>query len=94
MRQLDILGYALLFFLHIQLLNYFKDCNCADACINCAITLSLHVACEESATQDVTSNMLDLIPTISAGGLTGEDIEPGEEVHKRVEKFGRPVGQG
>lgn len=51
----------------------------------------LDVTCGEDGNLDVTSNHLDVIPVNYA---LLNDGEGGEEINKRPEKFGCPVGQG
>ena len=65
-----------------------QDCSCIQRCQYCTIELHLHVTCQENRTIDVTSDMLDVVSMMQS-----EEME-GEELSKRVEKFGYPVGQG
>ena len=44
---------------------------------------------------DITSNMLDVVPTSKPGSFGNYDPDDGgEELAKRVENFGHPVGKG
>ena len=42
---------------------------------------------------DVTSNMLEVVPTTRPGYGGFDDADGGEELAKRVENFGHPVGK-
>jgi DNA-directed RNA polymerase II subunit RPB3 len=60
--------------------------------------LLLNVACHDHHTMDITSNHLDIVPP-GASDTWGspedvQDHEAGEELSKRGERFGRPVGKG
>jgi DNA-directed RNA polymerase II subunit RPB3 len=50
--------------------------------------LVLNVACHDDNTMHVTSNHLEVIPFPSED----DNIDPGEELSKRGESFGFPVG--
>lgn len=53
----------------------------------------LNVSCTEgSGNLDVTSEHLDVVPADYARMI--ETVDVGEEIAKRPEKFGHPVGQG
>lgn len=55
--------------------------------------LLLNVSCTEgSGNLDVTSEHLDVVPADYARMI--ETVDVGEEIAKRPEKFGHPVGQG
>lgn len=59
--------------------------------------LVLNVACHDHHTMDVTSHHLDVVPPGTHGTWgDGEeqDNDSGEEVSKRGERFGHPVGKG
>ena len=69
----------------------FQDCTCLESCQNCSIELVLNVACNESRTMDVTSNHLDVV---ARGGFGWrEEVDDGEEIARRSETFGHPVGK-
>lgn len=68
-----------------------QDCTCSTACQNCAVELQLNVSCSGDGTMDVTSDHIDVIRKQE---WDGEYYEDGEEVAKRVENFGQPVGKG
>jgi len=57
--------------------------------------LVLNVACHDDNTMDVTSDHLEIIPYPASedDNMTGQD-DPGEELSKRGEYFGHPVGKG
>ena len=75
--------------------RFSKDCTCEVRCQYCAIELRLNVACnEEDRTLHVTSNMLEVVPTTKPGSSGFDLDEGGEELAKRVENFGHPVGKG
>ncbi|KAF5385817.1 hypothetical protein D9615_002570 [Tricholomella constricta] len=70
-----------------------RDCTCLAGCDSCSIMLLLDVSCNDSHTMDVTSHHLDLVPPGTGGIWGGEESDPGEELSKRGEGFGRPVGK-
>ncbi|KAI5123927.1 hypothetical protein M0805_006344 [Coniferiporia weirii] len=76
-----------------EAIRYNRDCNCEEYCDYCSVTLLLHVSSEEGGSRDITSNHLDVVPPGMGRHHINED-ESGEELTKRVEKFGFPVGQG
>ncbi|KAF9241545.1 DNA-directed RNA polymerase II, subunit 3 [Melanogaster broomeanus] len=69
-------------------MRYTRDCNCEEGCNYCAIELKLDVACTDNRTLDITSNHLEVIPSTSTG-----DLQDGEELTKRGQGFGFPVGK-
>ena len=73
-----------------------KDCTCEVRCQYCAIELHLNVACHEAnKTMFITSNMLEVVPTGRPGQYGSYDNDDGgEELAKRVENFGHPIGKG
>ncbi|KAH9940502.1 RBP11-like subunits of RNA polymerase [Epithele typhae] len=79
-----------------EAMRYTRDCTCEVRCQYCAIELVLHVSCNEKGyTMEVTSDMLEVVPTTRPGGGFGFDADDGgEEMAKRVENFGHPVGKG
>lgn len=74
-----------------------QDCICLAGCAYCSIRLELNVACHDHHTMDVTSHHLDVVPPDAYGtwGNEGEagESDPGEEISKRGEFFGHPVGK-
>ncbi|KAI0035882.1 DNA-directed RNA polymerase [Vararia minispora EC-137] len=74
-----------------EAIRYNRDCTCSTSCQNCAVELRLNVSCNENRTMEVTSNHLDVVPKHE---WDGEYYDDGEEVMKRVENFGHPVGKG
>ncbi|KAF9820400.1 hypothetical protein IEO21_01409 [Rhodonia placenta] len=58
-------------------MRYTRDCTCLSWCQFCAVELTLHVACHDGVAMDVTSMHLD----------------GGDELAKRPENFGHPVGK-
>ncbi|KAL5528446.1 hypothetical protein ACEPAF_7582 [Sanghuangporus sanghuang] len=74
-------------------IRYNRDCTCDEYCDFCSVKLMLNVSCTEgSGNLDVTSEHLDVVPPDYA--RIAESIDAGDEVSKRSEKFGHPVGQG
>jgi hypothetical protein len=71
---------------------YLQDCSCLSNCQYCSVTLSLNVQCTSNNTMLITSNHLDVMPPNVYGSY--EDGESGEELTKRPENFGIPVGKG
>lgn len=51
----------------------------------------LNVACNENRTMDVTSNHLEVVARGGYGWR--EDVDDGEEIARRSETFGHPVGK-
>jgi DNA-directed RNA polymerase II subunit RPB3 len=68
-----------------------QDCTCLESCQNCSIELVLNVACNESRTMDITSNHLDVV--VRGGFGWREEVDDGEEIARRSENFGHPVGK-
>ena len=60
--------------------------------------LVLNVACHDHHTMDITSNHLDIVPPGRSGTWGNpedvQDHDAGEELSKRGERFGQPVGKG
>jgi DNA-directed RNA polymerase II subunit RPB3 len=52
--------------------------------------LNLHVSCNDDNTMNVTSNHLDIMPFPED---QEQQTDPGEELSKRGEYFGHPVGK-
>ncbi|KIK01401.1 hypothetical protein K443DRAFT_132298 [Laccaria amethystina LaAM-08-1] len=67
-----------------------RDCTCLAGCSFCSILLVLNVGCHDDTTMEVTSAHLDVIP-YPEEGLETQDS--GEELSKRGEYFGHPVGK-
>ena len=55
--------------------------------------LQLNVACHDNTTMDVTSHHLDIIP-YNWPSEVNIDNSNAEEISKRGESFGKPVGKG
>ncbi|KAI0051241.1 insert subdomain of RNA polymerase alpha subunit [Auriscalpium vulgare] len=72
-----------------EAIRYQRDCTCLSSCQNCSIELSLNVACNDGRTMDITSDHLEFV----RHGNWKEDAEDGEEIQKRTEDFGFPVGK-
>ncbi|KAN0130830.1 DNA-directed RNA polymerase, RBP11-like dimerization domain containing protein [Lactarius tabidus] len=74
-----------------EAIRYSRDCTCLESCQNCSIELLLSVACNENRTMEITSNHLDVV----ARGRYGwrEEVDDGEEIARRSETFGHPVGK-
>ncbi|KAH7888740.1 DNA-directed RNA polymerase II, subunit 3 [Phlebopus sp. FC_14] len=73
-------------------MRYTRDCTCLSGCRFCAIELRLDVACHDNRTMEVTSNHLEVVEFTADGGPHNL-ITEGEEVSKRGENFGHPVGK-
>ncbi|KAG6900761.1 hypothetical protein C0993_002185 [Termitomyces sp. T159_Od127] len=69
-----------------------RDCTCLAGCDSCSLMLCLNVQCNDDSTMDVTSHHLDLVPA-GTRDVWAEYSEPGEEIAKRSENFGKPVGK-
>lgn len=69
-----------------------QDCTCLAGCKYCAIELRLDVVCNDNRTMEVTSNYLEVVEFTSHAGPS-EVITDGEELTKRGEVFGYPVGK-
>ena len=67
-----------------------EDCTCLAGCPLCSIFLVMHVACNDDTTMNVTSNHLEVNPFPEDDS---HPSEPGEELTKRGEYFGHPVGK-
>jgi DNA-directed RNA polymerase II subunit RPB3 len=65
-----------------------QDCICLSGCQYCSIELRLDVSCNDNRTMEVTSNHLEVIPPFSQ-----DQGSPGDELTKRGEDFGQPVGK-
>jgi len=72
-----------------EAIRYTRDCTCLVSCQYCSIELRLNVACDESRTMDVTSNHLDVV----SPGWSEHEGDAGEELTKRGDQFGHPVGK-
>ncbi|GJE92292.1 RBP11-like subunits of RNA polymerase [Phanerochaete sordida] len=69
-------------------MRYSRECTCESFCQFCAIILQLNIRCETHGEHlDVTSNHLEFIP------LRNNFDDQGEEISKRPENFGLPVGK-
>ena len=71
-------------------LTVIEDCTCLAGCPLCAMLLVLHVACNDDTTLNVTSNHLEVNPFPEDENTV---TESGEELTKRGEYFGHPVGK-
>ncbi|KAF8735882.1 hypothetical protein AX14_001330 [Amanita brunnescens Koide BX004] len=79
-----------------EAIRYTRDCICETQCDFCSVKLILHVACHDHHTMDVTSNHLEVVPSDSRGGFGADSMEQpdnGEELTKRTEHFGHPIGK-
>ncbi|KAI9449409.1 DNA-directed RNA polymerase II, subunit 3, partial [Lactarius psammicola] len=74
-----------------EAIRYSRDCTCLESCQNCSIELSLSVACNENRTMEITSNHLDVVARGGYGWR--EEVDDGEEIARRSENFGHPVGK-
>ncbi|KAF9441644.1 DNA-directed RNA polymerase II, subunit 3 [Macrolepiota fuliginosa MF-IS2] len=73
-----------------EAIRYTRDCTCLAGCSFCSITLVLHVSCNDDNTMNVTSNHLEVTPHPED---QEQQADPGEELSKRGEYFGHPVGK-
>jgi len=73
-----------------EAIRYTRDCTCLAGCPICSILLVLHVACNDDTTLNVTSNHLEVNPFPEDENTVAES---GEELTKRGEYFGHPVGK-
>ncbi|KAF8798708.1 insert subdomain of RNA polymerase alpha subunit [Phlegmacium glaucopus] len=73
-----------------EAIRYTRDCTCLAGCPLCSILLVLHVACNDDTTMDITSDHLEVNPFPEDENTTSES---GEELSKRGEYFGHPVGK-
>ncbi|KIM91837.1 hypothetical protein PILCRDRAFT_809813 [Piloderma croceum F 1598] len=77
-----------------EAIRYTRDCTCDEQCKYCSIELRLNVACHEARTMEVTSNHLDIVVPGAYGSDSNQsEGEAGEELTKRGERFGHPVGK-
>ncbi|KAF8625441.1 hypothetical protein AX15_005398 [Amanita polypyramis BW_CC] len=79
-----------------EAIRYTRDCICLAGCDFCTVNLVLHVSCQESHTMDITSDHLEVLPPDTRGGYGMDSMEQadnGEELSKRSEYFGHPVGK-
>ena len=60
------------------------------SCRYCAIQLVLRILCDDNQTLHITSDHLEVVPQSSYG----DEGEVGDELSKRSEEFGQPVGKG
>ncbi|KIP10858.1 hypothetical protein PHLGIDRAFT_100423 [Phlebiopsis gigantea 11061_1 CR5-6] len=72
-----------------EAMRYSRDCTCETNCAFCSVVLELNIRSEILGLHlDVTSNHLEIAPA-----RPGVMDEVGEELSKRVENFGLPVGK-
>ncbi|PPR07415.1 hypothetical protein CVT26_013731 [Gymnopilus dilepis] len=76
-----------------EAIRYTRDCICLAGCAFCSMMLVLNVACHDDNTMDVTSDHLEVIPYQQADDESLLPEDPGEELSKRTEFFGHPVGK-
>ena len=60
------------------------------SCRYCAIELVLRISCNDNQTLHVTSDHLEVV----AQSSYDDEGDVGEELSKRSEEFGQPVGKG
>lgn len=60
------------------------------SCRYCAIQLVLRISCNDSETLHVTSDHLEVV----AQTTYEDEGDVGDELSKRSEEFGQPVGKG
>ncbi|KAN0091098.1 DNA-directed RNA polymerase, insert domain containing protein [Tylopilus felleus] len=73
-------------------MRYTRDCTCLEGCKYCAIELRLDASCNDNRTMEVTSNHLEYVEFSSNAG-PADIITEGDELAKRGEAFGHPVGK-
>ncbi|KAI0738135.1 DNA-directed RNA polymerase, partial [Irpex lacteus] len=72
-----------------EAIRYTRDCTCSSYCAYCSVVLKLDIKCETAHTKiDVTSEHLE-----PSGQYGVDEGDAGEELGKRVEGFGLPVGK-
>ncbi|KAG9103761.1 45 kDa subunit of RNA polymerase II [Ceratobasidium sp. 370] len=76
-----------------EALRYTRDCTCISRCKYCSVELFLHVV-STSQPIDITSNNLDVVPPSTGQFGDESEGEAGEELSKRPDNFGQPVGKG
>lgn len=77
-----------------EAMRYTRDCTCLSWCQYCSIELRLNVAChEEGVTMDITSSHLDVVRPEQGSVGWNDEGDGGEELQKRSETFGHPVGK-
>lgn len=83
-----MLDYALL-------LTCSQDCTCTSFCKFCSVILTLNISCTEAdTTVNITSNHLEVLASELEYNEPGLELEgEGDELAKRVEFFGWPVGK-
>lgn len=89
-RQSVTPEYVFLIILVLTQPTVIKDCTCLAGCSLCSILLFLHVVCNDDTTMDVTSDHLDVVPFPEDENAP---TDSGEELSKRGEYFGHPVGK-
>ena len=94
MRPSGIIGWMFTWCCYILVFNVVwpQECTCLNACNNCAIKLTLNVACNDSQAMDITSNHLDVVDNWESL-IHHAEQEPSEEPSNRSENFGHPVGK-
>ncbi|TFK44711.1 DNA-directed RNA polymerase [Crucibulum laeve] len=73
-----------------EAIRYTRDCTCLAGCSYCSILLVLNVACHDDNTMDVTSSHLEVVPFPEETEMMPD---PGEELSRRGDYFGHPVGK-
>ncbi|KAJ3528338.1 hypothetical protein NM688_g8012 [Phlebia brevispora] len=72
-------------------MRYSRDCTCSSFCKYCSVILTLNVSCSEAETTvNITSDHLEVVTDPREYEESDTD---GEELTKRVEYFGWPVGK-
>ncbi|KAF7792393.1 hypothetical protein EIP86_003430 [Pleurotus ostreatoroseus] len=72
-------------------MRYSRDCTCTSFCKYCSVILTLNISCTEAdTTVNITSNHLEIL---TSGLDYAEPESDGDELAKRVEFFGWPVGK-
>ncbi|KIJ61314.1 hypothetical protein HYDPIDRAFT_116070 [Hydnomerulius pinastri MD-312] len=75
-----------------EAIRYTRDCSCLSGCKYCAIELRLDVVCNDNRTMEVTSNHLEVVE-FTQDVSVDQILQEGEEITKRGESFGFPVGK-
>ncbi|KZS98340.1 insert subdomain of RNA polymerase alpha subunit [Sistotremastrum niveocremeum HHB9708] len=80
-------------------MRYTRDCTCLSNCKYCSVVLYLDVSCQEGGTMDITSDHLQVVGYNSGYRFTSGPAysdpasDGGEELSKRGDGFGNPVGK-
>ncbi|KAI0081215.1 RBP11-like subunits of RNA polymerase [Panus rudis PR-1116 ss-1] len=72
-------------------MRYTRDCTCLNGCAYCTVILDINVSCSVAGeTMNITSNHLEVVSQQDSFEL---EMNPGDELSKRPDNFGMPVGK-